>query len=85
MREAVFAFAKIQLRLHYQHVAPVEHMLVTTVALGSFSAALITSFFFNDNTFIRLRCRALLCMYKPGKSNMFSVEVKTKHRKEMTA
>ena len=34
MREAVFAFAKIQ-----SH--PVECMLATTVALGSFSAAVI--------------------------------------------
>ena len=78
MKEAVFAFAKIQSHLHYQHVAPVEHMIVTTVVLGSFSAALITSLFLNDNTFIRLYCRALLCMCKPGKPNMFSVKVKTK-------
>ena len=37
----MFAFAKILSHLHNLLVAPVEHTLVTMVALGSFSAALI--------------------------------------------
>ena len=77
MREAGFAFAKIQLRLlntayECTTVAPVERTLATAVALGSFWA---TSLSLSNNILIRFCCQVLLRMCKPALLCLISVTV----------
>ena len=78
MREAVFAFTRIQ--LHLRCFLQLHQLNVRSdySCAKIFSAGLIISLALNDNIFYQTLLLTLFRMCKPGKNHMFSAEAKTK-------